>query len=179
MQLKVKRKNLLTDALYVLFVLCYLMVLLIWGMGSSFSQIRYYILMFATVVAGLSLIRRRKTIIYGKNLLLVIPLGLLFLAISLQRANEAQHVLLFRTYVQISLIVLPALYAMFLLNLLKIESLMKLMEITLICTVIAYFIGWEFLLSIQEVSQKVIYVRKRFLICSCFLIFIEMRVGKE
>ena len=52
MQLKVKRKNLLTDALYVLFVLCYLMVLLIWGMGSSFSQIRYYILMFATVVAG-------------------------------------------------------------------------------------------------------------------------------
>lgn len=140
MQLKVKRKNLLTDALYVLFVLCYLMVLLIWGMGSSFSQIRYYILMFATVVAGLSLIRRRKTIIYGKNLLLVIPLGLLFLAISLQRANEAQHVLLFRTYVQISLIVLPALYAMFLLNLLKIESLMKLMEITLICTVIAYFI---------------------------------------
>ena len=98
MQLKVKRKNLLTDALYVLFVLCYLMVLLIWGMGSSFSQIRYYILMFATVVAGLSLIRRRKTIIYGKNLLLVIPLGLLFLAISLQRANEAQHVLLFRTY---------------------------------------------------------------------------------
>lgn len=136
MQLKVKRKNLLTDALYVLFVLCYLMVLLIWGMGSSFSQIRYYILMFATVVAGLSLIRRRKTIIYGKNLLLVIPLGLLFLAISLQRANEAQHVLLFRTYVQISLIVLPALYAMFLLNLLKIESLMKLMEITLICTVI-------------------------------------------
>lgn len=41
---------------------------------------------------------------------------------------------------QISLIVLPALYAMFLLNLLKIESLMKLMEITLICTVIAYFI---------------------------------------
>ena len=65
MQLKVKRKNLLTDALYVLFVLCYLMVLLIWGMGASFSQIRYYILMFATVVAGLSLIRRRKTIIYG------------------------------------------------------------------------------------------------------------------
>ena len=140
-QLKVKRKNLLTDVLYVLFVLCYLIVLLIWGMGSSFSQIRYYILIFATVVAGVSLILEKKSKIYGKNLLLVVPLGLLFLAISLQRAREAQHALLFRTYVQISLIVLPALYAMFLLNLLKMESLIKLMEMTLICTVLVYF--WE------------------------------------
>ena len=138
-QLKVKRKNLLTDALYVLYVLCYLTVLLIWGMGSPFSQIRYYILMFATVVAGVSLILEKKAKIYGKNLLLVVPLGLLFLAISLQRASKAQHALLFRTYVQISLIVLPALYAMFLLNLLKMESLIKLMEMTLICTVLVYF----------------------------------------
>ena len=71
-QLKVKRKNLLTDALYVLYVLCYLTVLLIWGMGSPFSQIRYYILMFATVVAGVSLILEKKAKIYGKNLLLVV-----------------------------------------------------------------------------------------------------------
>lgn len=139
LQFNVKRKNWLTDLIYVLFVICYLVVLLFWGMGASFSQIRYYIFMLATVVAGIILFLRKKTIIYGKNILLVVPLGLLFLAMSLQRASEAKHTLLFRTYVQISLIVLPALYAMFLINLLKLESIIKLMEITLICTVIVYF----------------------------------------
>lgn len=138
-QIKVMKKNVLTDFLYVLFVVFYLIALLVWGMGPSLSQIRYYILMAATVVAGADLILRKNKLRYGKNMLLVIPLGVLLLLLSMQRASEAHHEILFRTYVQISLIVLPALYAMFLLNLLKIESLIKLMEFTLICTVIAYF----------------------------------------
>lgn len=72
-------------------------------------------------------------------MLLVIPLGVLFLLLSMQRASEAHHEILFRTYVQISLVVLPALYALFLINLLKMSSLIKLMQLTLICTVIVYF----------------------------------------
>lgn len=149
MQLKIKKRDILTDLFYVLFVVCYLVVLLIWGMGSSFSQIRYYVLMLATVVACVSLILRKnnnilnlilhkKNSIYGKNLLLVIPLGILFFEVSLLRAKEAHHAILFRTYVQISLIVLPALYAMLLMNLLEMSSLIKLMQFTLICTVIVY-----------------------------------------
>ena len=138
-QPKIKKRNALTDLFYVLFVACYLVVLLIWGMGASFSQLRYYVLALAVVVAGAGLMLRKKAYIYGKNLLLVIPLGLLFFAISLLRANEAHHAIFFRTYVQISLIVLPALYAMLLMNLLKMSSLVRLMQFTLICTIIIYF----------------------------------------
>lgn len=138
-QLKVKKKNVLTDFLYVLFVVFYLVALLVWGMGSSLSQIRYYILMVATVVAGFDLILRKNKLHYGKNMLLVVPLGVLFLLLSMQRASEVHHELLFRTYVQISLVVLPALYALFLINLLKMSSLIKLMQITLFCTVLIYF----------------------------------------
>lgn len=138
-KLKIKKKDILTDFLYVLFVTFYLVVLLIWGMGSSPSQIRYYILMVAIAVAGLNLILSKNRIAYGKNILWVIPLGILLLILSMWRASEAHHEILFRTYVQISLIVLPALYALFLINLLKMSSLMKLMQITLICTIIVYF----------------------------------------
>ncbi len=66
-QIKVKKKNVLTDYLYVLFVVFYLIALLVWGMGSSLSQIRYYILMAATVVAGVDLILRKNKLCYGKN----------------------------------------------------------------------------------------------------------------
>lgn len=66
-QIKVKKKNVLTDFLYVLFVVFYLIALLVWGMGSSLSQIRYYILIAATVVAGVDLILRKNKLCYGKN----------------------------------------------------------------------------------------------------------------
>lgn len=137
--LKVKKKNMLTDFLYVLFVIFYLVALLVWGMGSTLSQIRYYILMIATLVAGFNLVLRNKKKLYGKNMLLVIPLGVLFLIFSMQIASKVHHEILFRTYVQISLIVLPALYALFLINLLKMSSLIKIMQLTLICTIIIYF----------------------------------------
>lgn len=68
-QIKVKKKNVLTDFLYVLFVVFYLIALLVWGMGSSLSQIRYYILMVATVVAGVDLILRKNKLRYGKNMI--------------------------------------------------------------------------------------------------------------
>lgn len=68
-QIKVKKKNVLTDSLYALFVVFYLIALLVWGMGSSLSQIRYYILMAATVVAGVDLILRKNKLCYGKNIL--------------------------------------------------------------------------------------------------------------
>lgn len=139
-QLKVKRRNALPYFTYVLFTLCYLIVLLIWGMGTSISQIRYYVLFAATLIIGISMIVHRKKRPYGKTLMLVIPLGILFYVISLSRAMAVHHEILFRTYVQISLIVLPALYAMFLLNLLEMSSLIKLMQFTLVCTVIIYFI---------------------------------------
>ena len=78
-KLKVKKKDILTDFLYVLFVTFYLVALLIWGMGSSLSQIRYYILMVAIAVAGLNLILSKNRMVYGKNILWVIPLGILLL----------------------------------------------------------------------------------------------------
>ena len=68
-QIKVKKKNVLTDSLYVLFVVFYLIALLVWGMGSSLSQIRYYILMAATVVAGVDLILHKNKLCYGKNMI--------------------------------------------------------------------------------------------------------------
>lgn len=150
MQLKVNKKNVITDLLCLLFVVFYLVALLVWGMGSSLSQIRYYILVIAIMVAGFDLILRKNKLFYGKNILLVIPLGVLFLLLSMQRACEVHHEILFRTYVQISLVVLPALYALFLINLLKMSSLIKLMQITLICTIIIYFMEpghrlWDFI----------------------------------
>ena len=62
-QPKIKKRNALTDLFYVLFVACYLVVLLIWGMGASFSQLRYYVLALAVVVAGAGLMLRKKAYI--------------------------------------------------------------------------------------------------------------------
>lgn len=138
-QLKIEKKNILIDLLYLLFILCYLIVLLIWGMGTSFSQIRYYVLFIVTLISGLILLLRRKKKLYGKMLLSVIPLGILFYVISVLKANEFNHEIFFRTYVQIALIILPALYALFLLNLLEMKTLIKLMKISLICVIIVYF----------------------------------------
>lgn len=139
-QLKVKKKDIITDFFYIQFTILYLFVLLVYGMGSPLSQIRYYILMIATLTAGITLILYKNGLRYDKNMLLVIPLGILFLILSKQRASEVNHEILFRTYVQISLVVLPALYALFLVNLLKISTLIKLMQFTLICTIIIYFL---------------------------------------
>lgn len=124
---------------YILYTICYLIVLSIWGMGASISKIRYYVLFLAIIAICINMFIRKKKILDGKELLLVIPLGILFFIVSVIRALEAKHALAFRTLVQISLVVLPALYVLFLLNLVKLSSLIKLMRFTLFCTIIIYF----------------------------------------
>ena len=126
------------ELIYVLFVSSYFIVLSISGMGGTYSKLRYFILTIAIVISGICLFLKKSSIKY-KNMLLVIPLGIIFYLISLFRAGEAHHALVFRTYVQISLIVLPALYAMLLLNLLNLKQITTILEFTLCFAILAYF----------------------------------------
>ena len=151
MRISLKKTEIITIVLYSIFVVCYLMVLLISGMGSTLSQIRYFILAVATFVALVTLIQRRLNHKwYSKELLLVIPLSVVLLIVSGMKAQEIGHSLEFRTLVQTSLVLLPALYAFCIVNIVRTDTIIQLMEYTLVCTIIIYFCEpghriWDFL----------------------------------
>ena len=137
MRISLKKTEIITIVLYSIFVVCYLMVLLISGMGSTLSQIRYFILAVATFVALVTLIQRRLNHKwYSKELLLVIPLSVVLLIVSGMKAQEIGHSLEFRTLVQTSLVLLPALYAFCIVNIVRTDTIIQLMEYTLVCTII-------------------------------------------
>ena len=77
--------------------------------------------------------------IYGKNLLLVILVGILFLIFSLYKAWEVGYSFNFRTIVQIGLVVMPAMYVLCFVNIFSTKSIINLMKATTIILVIIYF----------------------------------------
>lgn len=140
MKLALKKSESITIFLYCLFVIGYLVVLRVSGMGSTVSQIRYFLLAGSTFVAIITLIQRKiRHKWYCSEMLLTIPLSAVLYIVSIIRASEIGHKLEFRTIVQISLVLLPALYSMCIVNLVRIETIVKLMHFTLIVTIIIYF----------------------------------------
>ena len=139
MTIKIKKENILTIFLYVLFLFCYLFVLEVYGMGTTVSNIRYYLLFFATIISAIAMLFRKKSNIYGKNIIYIIVLSLILLITSYIKAKSVGQALAFRTLVQTSLVLLPALYSFELVNLLPFKTINKLMKFTLFTLIIVYF----------------------------------------
>lgn len=130
--------------LYILYIITYSAMVVYQGMGNSISNWRYYILAIATIVSFISMmivngVKFYKKKIFGKELLFTIITAIIFLLISIFKAINAKVFLHYRTFVQISLFLLPSLYAFFIINIFSIKTIFRLFEITTIIIIILYF----------------------------------------
>ncbi len=150
-----KRKNLLNFIFFLIYIIIYLFTLEAYGMGSDNAKYRYFVLVFAIIISGISIIKRKGLKIfqkenYGKELLYTIIIGVTFLLISIIKANSVDYELNIRTFVQISLIIFPALYVFEIVNIFSIREIIDLMKLVLFFLLIAYFSEkghriWDFL----------------------------------
>ena len=141
MIIRYKKGNLINAIIYGAYIISYLTVLIIYGMGTSVANIRYYLLFGAVLVAGLTmLITKGKEKIYGKTVLSIVFLSVFLLIMSYVKAKSVGMPLVMRTYIQISLILLPALYSFELINLFSIKSINKLMKFTLFFLILMYLL---------------------------------------
>lgn len=146
MLIKIKKKDIINVITYVIFLLTYLISLEKFGMGETNSRIRYYMLVLSIGIGVTTLfIRYKKSFLqekkklYGKELLLIFFTSIVFLLVSISKAKQAEIDLNIRTYVQISLILLPALYAFCIVNIFSIKTIIHIMEFTLFVVIGAYF----------------------------------------
>lgn len=137
----INRKNTINVILYPVFIIIYLLSLLIWGMGNSKANIRYFILVILIIFAFFPIYFKhlKKKKIYGKNLLLLIPLSILIIVVSYFKAKSVGYSLNIRTFVQTSLILLPGIYAFCFINIFDIKTIIKFMKFTLIATIVIYY----------------------------------------
>ena len=141
--MKKLKKETITTFLYALYVIVYLVTLRIFGMGDGRSRVRYYLLAFNVIVGFIMLIKDNKMSkmfkeSYSKELLYILGTGIIFLVVSCFKAIQYGTWLNIRTIVQISLFVLPALYAFVLIKILPMEKILNLMKYTLIVTIVVY-----------------------------------------
>lgn len=132
---------------YIAYIAIYVVLVNFFGTGNSISNYRYYTLLAITVLAFLTMFIQEKfkfkalhgKALHGKELLLAILVGAVFYLFSLKSAHDAGVALNLRTYVQISLFLLPALYAFCFINIFSVEQICKLLCITTVLLIIAYF----------------------------------------
>lgn len=145
MKIEYKKENLIHIILYILFLITYLTTLCFCGMGENISKYRYFVLAIAMGIALIDIIinlkNREKTYneIYNKNLLLTIIICIIFLIESFIIAINVNHTLDIRTFVQLSLILLPSLYVFGFVNIFSIKTIINIMKFTFIMLIIIYF----------------------------------------
>ena len=125
---------------FAIYVLTYEFLVLNYNMGNSISRWRYYILAFVTIFSSISLlfVKRHKKLI-GKELLLMFIPAVLFLIFSFYKASVHDSAIHLRTFVQISMFLLPAIYAFNIINIFPREKIILLMEFAAVATIIMYF----------------------------------------
>lgn len=131
---------------YLIYLLIYVFTVSIYGFGNSIANFRYYALMILCVASGIIVLvsKKENSIQFiNKQFLLSIVVAVVFLFFSYQKAIVAGIPLSIRTYVQISLFLLPTLYAFYLSNYLNVDNLIKLMKFTLIILVFIYFFDFQ------------------------------------
>ena len=142
-RIKIRQKDMIGIFVFIVYIVLYFFVLVKYGMGNSISTVRYYLLALIVVVSLITIIINYKKgnikNIIGKKLLLLIPLGILFIIISYFKARSVGYNLVFRTFVQTSLVILPGLYAFCIVNTFPEKKIIFLMKFTLFATIIAYF----------------------------------------
>lgn len=141
MIIRYEKGNLLNAIMYILYIICYLLTLTIYGMGTTQANIRYYILFIAVILNGIIMIlKKNRYKISYKNIIGFIILSIYLLIESYFKAKNAGMSLVMRTFIQISLTLLPSLYAFEIVNTFSMKSVIKIMKFTLIILIIIYFL---------------------------------------
>lgn len=144
MIITMKRRDVGVIVLYLMSVLMYLTALIVFGWNNehSLDNLRYVMLVIAIAHGYFLLFLRRKLIFkkdnFGNAILLIYVVAILFFILSVIQAKKVNHALGTRTYIQIALLLIPAMYAYCLLNLLDTRTITKLFEITLLINIFFY-----------------------------------------
>lgn len=131
---------------YIIYLLIYVITVSVYGFGNSISNFRYYSLFFLCVVSFFIIFlakKQTKKVLINKSLLISLLVSIVFLVISYHKAIEVNMMVPLRTYVQISLFLLPTLYAFYVSNFISKEDIIKMMKITLIILIFAYFFDFQ------------------------------------
>lgn len=144
MKIRININNISSILLYIAFVVTYLITLLVFGMGEAESRYRYFLLAIAIVISFIHVVSKYgilffKKKLYGKELFYILITGIVFWVMSRMQAEQVGRELNFRTYVQIALVVMPAMYVFCLTNLFSIKTIINVMKFTLIGLIIIYF----------------------------------------
>ncbi len=143
-KLKLSRTGFFNSLLFICFIIVYEYLIVFYNMGNEISNWRYYIFALVTCVAFLTYLLEKRQMgkdkkIFGKELLYLIIVAIVFFLISVLKCKNLGVQLPFRVLVQISLFLLPALYAYVLINIFDMNKIISLMKITTIVTIIMYF----------------------------------------
>lgn len=130
--------------LYLLSVVVYMVAMTIIGIGNAGDNIRYVVFAVAIGYGFVELFVQRKILTvkfkndYGKEIQGIYFIAALFYLLSAWQAHKVGRALGSRTYVQIALLLIPAMYSYCLINLLSPKTIQRLFQITLCCTVVFY-----------------------------------------
>ena len=144
MSIKIKKQDIIPIAIFVIYTIAYLFLLIQYPMGTKEAQYRYFILGFGISGGILLLLKRKGFHLLGKvkynDLLMVLIVGGLFFIESYFIAKANDMSLQFRTYVQIFLLMGPVLFAYCLLNLLNSKQILVCFKILFFISIGFYFI---------------------------------------
>ncbi len=128
---------------YLIFLCVNAICFSVLGIENGISNVRYFLFAIVIFIGMIKVfIKNNKGGLRGfgeaKDLLSIILIAIVFFIISIQRALKSGCMLNFRTIVQISLVLFPALYAYVLVNLLSTKTIIELFKITFIISVLFY-----------------------------------------
>lgn len=131
---------------YIIYLLIYVITVSLYGFGNSISNYRYYALFGLCLLSFFIIFLAKKQFkkkYVNKALLLSIVVGIVFLIISYIKAHNVNMSLQLRTFVQISLFLLPTIYAFYISNFLSNDKIIQMMKITLVILIFAYFFDFQ------------------------------------
>lgn len=147
MKIKLKKKEATNIIMYIVVLIGYLFCIDIIGMSDVgiLDNLRYVLFAVAIAVGIFVLIKRNKVSIFdigkkqlGAEIKDIFFVVIIFFALSIVQASKVGHVIGQRTYIQLALILIPALYSYILVNTLSVGSLEKLFSLTLWIGIIFY-----------------------------------------
>ena len=127
--------------LYIIYLLIYVVTVSLYVFGNSISNFRYYFLFLLCIIGFFVIIlaKRKSYKLINKSFLVSIIVAFFFLLFSYTSSLSVGIAVPFRTYVQISLFLFPTLYAFYISNFLSLDNIIKMMKITTIFLIVAYF----------------------------------------
>ena len=139
--------------LFFIYVTVYTTVVSIYNFGHPVANLRYYVLFLLCILSAIVYLISKKTKnkkIFGKENLYLIVVSLVFLVFSYIKACSVSMSLNLRTFVQISLFLLPTLYSFYVVNFISKKHIYAMLKIALVIIIITYFF------DMQEVKHNIL-----------------------